>query len=164
MTNKKVKSINSDSISKRFDFAEKDVSFRNKWNDLGIHNYDRSSPREKNYVIDSPPPTASGELHQGHIFSYTHQDLIARYKRMNFWNVVYPMGWDDNGLPTERRVQNYFNVRTNPNIKYVENFDVQEEKKRLNLKSKNQLEISRGNFIELFIDKKCKWIAVEISG
>ena len=47
MTNKKVKSINSDSISKRFDFAEKDVSFRNKWNDLGIHNYDRSSPREK---------------------------------------------------------------------------------------------------------------------
>ena len=149
MTNKKVKSINSDSISKRFDFAEKDVSFRNKWNDLGIHNYDRSSPREKNYVIDSPPPTASGELHQGHIFSYTHQDLIARYKRMNFWNVVYPMGWDDNGLPTERRVQNYFNVRTNPNIKYVENFDVQEEKKRLNLKSKNQLEISRGNFIEL---------------
>ena len=149
MKNKKVKPINPDSIGKRFDFATKDVSLRDKWNDLEIHNYDRFSPREKNYVIDSPPPTASGELHQGHIFSYTHQDLIARYKRMNFWNVVYPMGWDDNGLPTERRVQNYFNVRTNPNIKYVENFDVQEEKNRLNLKSKNQLEISRGNFIEL---------------
>ena len=72
MKNKKVKPVNPDSIGKRFDFATKDVSLRNKWNDLEIHNYDRFSPREKNYVIDSPPPTASGELHQGHIFSYTH--------------------------------------------------------------------------------------------
>ncbi len=149
MRNKKVNFINPDAISKRFDFATKDVSWRNKWDEFEIHKYDRSSPRERNYVIDSPPPTASGELHQGHIFSYTHQDLIARYKRMNSWNVVYPMGWDDNGLPTERRVQNFFNVRTNPDIKYIKNFDVDLEKKRLNLDSKKQLEISRGNFIEL---------------
>ena len=69
-------------------------------------------------MVDSPPPTVSGSLHVGHVFSYTHQDLVVRYKRMKGWNIVYPMGWDDNGLPTERRVQNYFNVRAEPGVPY----------------------------------------------
>ena len=61
-------------------------------------------------AIDTPPPTASGKLHIGHVFSYSHTDMIARYQRMQGKNIFYPMGWDDNGLPTERRVQNYYHI------------------------------------------------------
>ena len=110
-----VRSIEFGELPKRFDVAEREAHWRTRWDELGIHSHDHNVPREHNYVIDSPPPTASGSLHPGHIFSYTHQDVIARFRRMTGWNVVYPMGWDDNGLPTERRVQNFFNVRCDPN-------------------------------------------------
>lgn len=81
------------------------------WENWGIYSYDKSRSREETFVVDTPPPTVSGSLHVGHVFSYTHTDVVTRYKRMRGLNIFYPMGWDDNGLPTERRVQNYFNVR-----------------------------------------------------
>src|SRR5207253_8146943 len=81
------------------------------WEASGVHRFDRSRPREEVYAIDTPPPTVSGSLHVGHVFSYTHTDVIARFHRMRGKAVFYPMGWDDNGLPTERRVQNYYGVR-----------------------------------------------------
>lgn len=67
--------------------------------------------QKKVFSIDTPPPTVSGSLHIGHIFSYTHADLIARYKRMKGYNVFYPMGFDDNGLPTERFVEKKNNTK-----------------------------------------------------
>ena len=120
-----MKSIEFSDLPKRFDVNERELYWRDRWNELGIANRDPNAPRENSFVIDSPPPTVSGSLHIGHIFSYTHQDLLARYKRMTGWNVAYPMGWDDNGLPTERRVQNYFSVRAERNVTYIENLDVE---------------------------------------
>jgi valyl-tRNA synthetase len=77
------------------------------WERDGTYAFDRSAPRERIYSIDTPPPTVSGSLHVGHVFSYTHTDAVVRYRRMRGREVFYPMGWDDNGLPTERRVQNH---------------------------------------------------------
>jgi valyl-tRNA synthetase len=88
------------------------------WEQAGIYRFDRSRPRHEVFSIDTPPPTVSGSLHVGHVFSYTQTDVIARFQRMSGRTVFYPMGWDDNGLPTERRVQNYFGVRCDPTLPY----------------------------------------------
>ena len=78
------------------------------WEESGVYRFDRSAARDRVYSIDTPPPTVSGSLHVGHVFSYTHTDVIARFQRMRGREVFYPMGWDDNGLPTERRVRKIY--------------------------------------------------------
>ena len=145
----RISPIDPKSLPRRFEVHQREAYWRQIWDELGISSHDRGMPRSKSFVIDSPPPTASGSLHPGHVFSYTHQDLIARYRRMTGWNVVYPMGWDDNGLPTERRVQNYFNVRAEPNVPYIADLDLEARRKELGLSKSRQLIISRENFIEL---------------
>ncbi|MDQ1684181.1 MAG: valyl-tRNA synthetase [Frankiaceae bacterium] len=115
------------------------------WEDAGTYRFDRSKSRDEIYAIDTPPPTVSGSLHVGHVFSYTHTDLIARYQRMRGREVFYPMGWDDNGLPTERRVQNYYGVRCDPSLPYDPSF----EPPSVEGAAKDQVSTSRRNFIEL---------------
>lgn len=124
-----------------------------RWEETKTYAFDENTTREQVYSIDTPPPTASGSLHVGHMFSYTQTDVIARYKRMAGKNVFYPLGWDDNGLPTERRVQNYYGVLCDPAIAYDPDFKAPEKP------AKNQRDwprISRGNFIEL-----CEELATE---
>jgi valyl-tRNA synthetase len=114
-----------------------------RWESDGVYRFDRAAPRDAIYAIDTPPPTVSGSLHVGHVFSYTHTDIIARFQRMNGRAVCYPMGWDDNGLPTERRVQNYFGVRCDPSLPYDPAFEPPGKP------GKQAIAISRPNFVAL---------------
>ncbi len=114
-----------------------------RWEDAGVYRFDRTHRRDEIYSIDTPPPTVSGSLHVGHVFSFTHTDLVARFHRMRGKEVFYPMGWDDNGLPTERRVQNYYGVRCDPSLPYDPSFTPPAQP------SKPPISVSRPNFIEL---------------
>ncbi len=127
-----------------------EAAWQQVWDEQGTYRFDRTKTRDQIYSIDTPPPTVSGSLHVGHVFSYTHTDTIARYQRMRGREVFYPMGWDDNGLPTERRVQNYYGVRCEPTLPYDPEFEPPAEP------GKQQIPISRRNFVEL-----CERLTVE---
>ena len=130
-----------------------ETKWKERWAGDGTYTFDRTRPRDQVYSIDTPPPTVSGSLHIGHVLSFTHTDVIARFQRMRGKAVFYPMGWDDNGLPTERRVQNYYGVRCDPAIPYDAGYRPPAQP------AKNQRDfdvVSRQNFIEL-----CEELAVE---
>ena len=138
-----------------------EAKWGDRWSDQGTFLFDRgravASGRDSVYSIDTPPPTASGSLHIGHVFSYTHTDIKARFERMRGRNVFYPMGWDDNGLPTERRVQNYYGVRCDPSLPYDPDFTPPfEGGDNKSSRAADQQPISRRNFIEL-----CEKLTVE---
>jgi valyl-tRNA synthetase len=114
-----------------------------RWQEEGTYAFDRSKERADVYAIDTPPPTVSGSLHIGHVFSYTHTDTVARFQRMRGKAVFYPMGFDDNGLPTERRVQNLFGVRCDPSLPYDPSWEPPAKA------PKEAVSISRRNFVEL---------------
>ena len=114
-----------------------------RWDSEGTYRFDRSAPRPEVFSIDTPPPTVSGSLHVGHVFSFTHTDTVARYRRMRGYAVFYPMGWDDNGLATERRVQNYFGVRCDPGLRHDPGFVPPADP------GKEQIPVSRPDFVSL---------------
>jgi valyl-tRNA synthetase len=114
-----------------------------RWEADGTYRFDARRRREDVYAIDFPPLTVSGSLHVGHVFSYCHTDVLARFQRMRGREVFYPVGWDDNGLPTERRVENHFGVRCDPSLPYDPAFVPPERP------SGPKRPISRPNFVEL---------------
>lgn len=130
-------------MPKKYEPAEIEQRWQQTWADKSIYAWDPSRGREETFAVDTPPPTVSGSLHVGHMFSYSHQDFIVRYQRMRGKNIFFPIGWDDNGLPTERRVQNLYNVKCEPHIHYDPDFKAERGTKGA------PAPISRRNFIEL---------------
>jgi valyl-tRNA synthetase len=130
-----------------FESAPAEEKWARAWSEAGAYRFDEAATLPT-YVIDTPPPTVSGSLHVGHVFSYTQTDVVARHRRMAGHNVFYPMGWDDNGLPTERRVQNYFHVRCEPALPYEHGLrlPMADDAAR---KAAPPRRVSRTNFIEL---------------
>ncbi|HEY2239748.1 MAG TPA: valine--tRNA ligase [Streptosporangiaceae bacterium] len=123
-----------------------DVKWAQVWDEVGLYRFPKSSDRAEVFSIDTPPPTVSGSLHVGHVFSYTHTDVVARFQRMTGKHVFYPMGWDDNGLPTERRVQNYYGVRCDPSLPYDPDYTAPAAPAA---KGQRPVDVSRRNFVEL---------------
>ncbi|WP_129336738.1 valine--tRNA ligase [Cellulomonas endophytica] len=133
--------VSLDGIEERWD---------GRWTAEGLYAFDRTAERAQVFSIDTPPPTVSGSLHVGHVFSYTHTDVVARFRRMRGAEVFYPMGWDDNGLPTERRVQNYYGVRCDPSLPYDPAFEPPlQGAEGKSVRAADQVPISRRNFVEL---------------
>jgi valyl-tRNA synthetase len=122
-----------------------DAHWAARWESDGVYRFRPPASRAEVFSIDTPPPTVSGSLHVGHVFSYTHTDIVARFQRMRGKRVFYPMGWDDNGLPTERRVQNYFGVRCEPSLPYDPELPVPEPASS----TARPVDVSRRNFVEL---------------
>ena len=123
-----------------------------RWETLGVYRFDRTAERGQVFAIDTPPPTVSGSIHMGTVFGYTQFDSVARYQRMRDKSVFFPIGWDDNGLATERRVQNYYGVRCDPTQPFQADFtppfrgDTPPSKAG---KDHHEIPISRRNFIDL---------------
>ncbi len=122
-----------------------EAKWRQRWADEGTYRFDRTKTRDQVFSIDTPPPTVSGTLHPGHVCSYTHTDFVARYQRMRGKEVFYPMGWDDNGLNVERRVQLLTGTRCDPSLPYDPDFRPPEKVG----KKDRPIPVSRPNFVEL---------------
>jgi valyl-tRNA synthetase len=125
---------------KTFQAKEYEAKWSKRWKETELYRWDPLRPREETFAIDTPPPTVSGSLHLGHVCSYTQCDILVRYHRMRGKNIFYPIGWDDNGLPTERRVQNYFKLKCDPLVPYDPSWEP-----KIN---ENFVHISRENFIQ----------------
>ncbi len=138
--------IDPATLSAHFDSKAAEEKWDRLWQEWGVHRFDEAG-RGDAYVVDTPPPTVSGSLHVGHVFSYTQTDVLARFQRMRGRNVFYPMGWDDNGLPTERRVQNYFHVKCEPHVPHEPGLvlAMADDARR----KQPARRVSRANFIEL---------------
>jgi valyl-tRNA synthetase len=118
-----------------------------RWEADGIYRFDRTVERPAVFSIDTPPPTVSGSIHMGTIFGYTQTDALARYQRMAGKAVFFPIGWDDNGLATERRVQNFYGVRCDPSQPFDPTFEPPSRGDAP--KGHQEIPISRPNFVEL---------------
>ena len=98
-------------MEKHYDFKTKEKYWLNYWERNKTYSFNKKS-NKKIFSIDTPPPTVSGDMHLGHSFSYSHIDFIARYKRMQGFNLFFPFGTDDNGLATEMLIEKINKVKS----------------------------------------------------
>ena len=148
MTAKHVKSLDPASLPKHFEAAEAERRWDEAWQKSGVYHWDESA-RAASYAVDTPPLTVSGSLHIGHAFSFSQTDMVVRFQRMRGKNVFYPMGWDDNGVPTERRVQNLFHVRCDPALPPDPSLRLEPLAEKAPERKAPPRVISRTDFIEL---------------
>src|ERR1700741_4798356 len=141
--------LDASALGPPFESAPAEEKWSRAWQQSGAYRFHEESPAPP-YVIDTPPPTVSGSLHVGHVFSYTQTDVLARHRRMQGKNVFYPMGWDDNGLPTERRVPNDFHLRCDARAPYEPGLHL-DPASGARLKEPPRI-VSRRNFIELCLE------------
>lgn len=97
----------------KYDAKKSEKKWQDFWEETGIYKFNPNEDKEKIFSIDNPPPTVNGKIHIGHVFSYTQIEMIARYMRMKGYDVFYPFGFDDNGLPTERLVEKQIGKKAN---------------------------------------------------
>src|SRR5690606_22076098 len=141
------RTIDPQTIAKHFDAEHAQQRWGEAWEARGIYHYDPARPRHETFVVDTPPPTVSGALHVGHVFSYTHTDVIVRQRRTLVQNIFYPMGSCDNGLPTERHVHSHFHVRCDPSLPYTPDLVLEPASPKTRKQPPRLL--SHPNFIEL---------------
>ena len=141
------RTVDPQSLARHFDPAEGEIRWHRAWQEAGLYHWDETRPRDETFVVDTPPPTASGSLHIGHVFSYSHTDILVRYQRMRGRNIFYPLGWDDNGVPTERRVQNLFHVRCDPTLPPDPELALEPASAKVRKKAPRR--ISRHDFLDL---------------
>ena len=98
-------------MPKDYNFAEIERKWQSKWEEMGIYHYDWNDKVRVPYSIDTPPPYPSGDLHMGNVLNWTYFDMVARYKRMQGFNVLFPQGWDCHGLGIEIQVEKARNIR-----------------------------------------------------
>ncbi len=98
-------------LPKEYNFVEIERKWQQKWEEMGIHRYDWNDTNRTPYSIDTPPPYPSGELHMGNVLNWAYFDMVARYKRMRGYNVLFPQGWDCHGLGIEIQVEKMHNIR-----------------------------------------------------
>jgi valyl-tRNA synthetase len=149
MTARHVTNVDPASLPRHFEAAEAERRLDEAWQKSGAYHWDAADATRKSYVVDTPPLTVSGSLHIGHAFSFSQTDMVARFQRMRGRNVFYPMGWDDNGVPTERRVQNLFHVRCDPSLPREPGLRLEPLTDKDPARKQPPRVISRGDFIEL---------------
>ena len=125
-----------------------EARWQERWEADGTYRFDEAKSRAQVFSIDTPPPTVSGSLHMGSVFGYVQTDCIARFRRMAGAEVFYPMGWDDNGLPTERRVEHFYGVRCDPSLPHDPSFSPPAKPD-----PKRPVPCSRPNFVELCLQR-----------
>jgi valyl-tRNA synthetase len=103
--------ISMQPMPKEYNFTEIERKWQSKWEEMGIYHYDWNDKTRVPYSIDTPPPYPSGELHMGNVLNWTYFDMVARYKRMQGFNVLFPQGWDCHGLGIEIQVEKTHNIR-----------------------------------------------------
>jgi valyl-tRNA synthetase len=99
------------SLPKEYNFAEIEKKWQTKWEEMGIYHYDWNDNSRPRFSIDTPPPYPSGDLHMGNVLNWTYFDIVARYKRMQGFNVLFPQGWDCHGLGIEIQAEKLHSVR-----------------------------------------------------